>query len=356
MIKLERRLDASLPWTAGSYLAAVLMGFIATAVLLRVSGAEVIPAFTALFDGAFGSRSAIIGSLVKATPLIFTGLATVVAFRAQVWNIGQEGQMFAGVMMAYWAATSLGWLPHWALVIAIIAAGVLGGGLLGGLAGALKARFKVNETISTVMLNYLVIYGLSYLLAGGPWMETGETVSYHQTARLPEPAHLPLLIESTKLHIGFAIALAAALFVFVLFDRTALGFEIRALGLNPTALTFKGTNVGRTMVIVLIISGGIAGLAGIGELFGINHRLRSDYLLGLGYTGIIIGMIGGLRPLGTVIAAIFFGGLASGALYMKILSGVPSALVPAMEGIVLLFFLCAGVIARYRVVRVAADV
>jgi len=194
---------------------------------------------------------------------------------------------------------------------------------------------------------------LSYLLQGGPWGEIGETVSYQQTAPVPTNLQLPYLFGSTKVHLGLLIGLAAAAMAHALLSHTPLGFEIRAHGFNPVALRFRGTNVARVMLLVMAISGAVAGLAGAGEVFGVTHRVRADGLYNLGYTGIIIGMIGGLTPLGAVLAALFFGGLASGALYMKVLVGVPSALVFAIEGTMLLFFLCAGVASQYRLVRVA---
>ncbi|MEM7224304.1 MAG: ABC transporter permease [Pseudomonadota bacterium] len=355
MIKVEPRLESSLAWTIGAFALAILAGFLVSGLLVAASGADVLKAFTALFQGAFGSLKAITASLVKATPLILTGLATVVAFRAQIWNIGQEGQLYAGAMAAYLGSLVLAGMPSAIQIPGIVLFGLAGGVVLGGLAAVLKTRFRVSEIISTVMLNYLVVYLLSYLLAGGPWTEIGETVSYHQSPPIPEAAHLPLLISGSKLHIGFLFAIAAAILCYLLLEKTPLGFEIRARGYNPTALRARGSNVPRTIFLVLAISGAIAALGGVSELFGVGHRLRGDYLFGLGYTGIIIGMIGGLRPGGTVLAGLFFGGLESGALYMKILSGVPSALVPAMEGIVLLFVLIAGVIARFRFVRVTAD-
>lgn len=185
------------------------------------------------------------------------------------------------------------------------------------------------------------------MLAGGPWMATGAATAYHQSAALPDTVRLPVLVAN--LHIGFLIALAASAFCYVLLEHTALGLEIRGHGFNPTALRFQGVNTHHTVLLVLAVSGAVAALAGVTEVFGVNDRLRGDYLVGLGYTGIIIGMIGGLRPLGTVLAGLFFGGLENGALYMKILAGVPSALVPAMEGIILLFFLCATVVVRLKV-------
>lgn len=354
--RVERRLSASSSWGFVVYGAATFFGFLLSALLIWTSGASVANAFSTLFVGAFGGMAALQATMAKATPLILTGLATVVAFRAQVWSIGQEGQVYAGAMSAYLACLLLAGLPVWLYLGAIVTAGMIGAALLGVLAAVLKDRFGVSEIISTVMMNYLVVILLSYLIGGGPWTEVSDTVVYQQTAPIPSASELPHILGSGKLHLGFVLAIIAAAICHALLEKTPLGYEIRALGFNPVALAHRGTNIGHTILLVMAISGALAGLAGVSEIFGSAHRLRSDTLMGLGYTGIIVGMIGGLRPLGTVVAGIFFGGLASGAVYMKLLAHVPSALVPAMEGILLLAFLCAGVAARFKIVRVRDNV
>ena len=354
--RIESRINPRLSWTVAMYLLATVFGLLLSALLLWTSGADVVKAYSALLTGAFGSQKALVATLAKATPLILTGLATVIAFRAQVWSIGQEGQVYAGAMGAYFACLIFFGLPAWLYVALIVLSGMIGGMLLGAISAVLKDRFNVSEIISTVMMNYLIVYLLSYLIGGGPWTEIASTVVYQQSDPVPAASELPYLVGSTKLHLGFVFAMVAALVCYLLLEQTPLGYEIRAMGFNPIALAYRGTNIGRTIIIVMAISGAIAGLAGVSEIFGTSHRLRADTLANLGYTGIIIGMIGGLRPLGTVVAGLVFGGLASGALYMKLIAQVPAALVPAMQGILLLAFLCAGVAARYRLTRTRDDV
>lgn len=352
MIRFERRSDRSPLWTAAAFAMAVVAGIAASALLLASAGADVLQVFGALVQGAVGSPKALATTLVKATPLILTGLATVIAFRAQLWSIGQEGQVFAGAMGGYLGAQLLAGLPAPLFFPGVLAFGVAAGMGLGFIAAILKNRFGVNEIISTVMLNYLVVYLLSWLLAGGPWGESGETISYHQSPMLPNTEFLPALFGSSRLHAGVILPFLAAAACALVMARTPLGYEIRGLGLNPEALRHKGVNIGRTVTAVMLASGGLAALAGAIELFGVAHRLRADNLVGLGYAGIIVGMIGGLRTGGTVLAGLFFGGLASGAVYMRVLGDVPASLVQAIQGITLFFFLCAGVLARYRIVRV----
>lgn len=348
MIVLEGRSSSGWMAELAAYAIALVLGFAVSACLILASGASVTEGFGALYEGAFGSGEAILQSLVAATPLIFTGLATVIAFRARIWSIGQEGQMFAGAMAAYGASLMLGSAPQIIAVPVIICAAILGGGMLAAFCGWLRVCFDVNEIVSTVMMNYMIIYLLSYLLAGGPWTEAG-TTSYQQTPVLADNFQLPDLFTGAKLHIGFLGALVATVLCHFLIERTSLGFELRALGYNETALRYKGANIGRTVLVVMFISGGLAAMAGVSEIFGVDHRLRGDVLTGLGYTGIIVGMIGSLTPLGALIAALFFGALTNGSLYMSVLSDIPSALVPAMQGILLLFFLCASVLVRVKV-------
>ena len=199
------------------------------------------------------------------------------------------------------------------------------------------------------MLNYVVIYLLSYLLAG-PWREPDQY--YHMSPPVPEGAQFPVLLEDYRLHLGFLIALAATGLVFWLLQKTRLGYEIRAIGLNPTAARFKGVNVSRVIIWIMIISGGLAGIAGAGEVVGLHHRLKPDIASGVGFTGIIIAMLAALNPLAVIPAAILFGGLVNGANRMQILTGVPTAMVYTIQAIVLLFVLAAQALATYRAEKV----
>ena len=352
-LKFERRLEVSRLWQALAMLIAVVASVLVTALLLYSAGADVGKAFSHIYAGAFGTWDATIETLVKATPLMLTGIAVTIAFRAKFWNIGAEGQLFAGAMMAFWFSTFLGWLPAALLFVAIVAAGFLGGALYGGLAGVLKTRFGVNEVLSTVMLNYVVKYAMSYMLVEGPWRDPSSF--YQQTPKLAEAAQYPLLLADTRLHIGFAIALLAVLAIYALLTRTSLGFEIRAIGANPVAAKFKGIQVNRTIVLVTLISGGLAGLAGAGEVFGLHYRLRPDVSAGFGFTGIIIAMLAGLRPAWVIVAAILFGALLNGGVRMQIFTNVPTALISAMEAIVLLFFLTAAFFSRYEIRVIKED-
>lgn len=349
--RLEQRTDTSVLWNVLSILIAVIAAFLVAAILLMTARADPLEAFSALFKGAFGSWRAILETLVKATPLILTGLATAIAFRARVWNIGQEGQLFIGAMAGYFGYTLAGGLPRFPLFLVIVIFAFTGGALYGWLAAVLKTRFHVDEIISTVMLNYIAIFFLSFMLSGiGPWREAGSY--YQQSAEIPDPAHFFVLLPEYRLHAGFVLAILGAVVIWLILEKTPLGYEIRAFGDNPTASRFKGTNTAAMVWITLAISGGLSGLAGAGELFGVHHRLVLDLSTGLGYTGIIVAMLAGLNPLGVVLAAILFGGLTNGAFRLQIATGVPTAFIYAIQAIVLLFVLSASVISRYRIRRV----
>ena len=351
--RLERRLEVK-PWhEVVTLVGAFAVGLAICSILIAASDKSVIDSYRALFDGAFGSRQAIYETLVQATPLIFTGLAAAFAFRAKVWNIGGEGQFFAGAMGAFfvsdlWSAH----LPRAVMVLVMFIGAAAAGALWASIAGVLKARYDTNEIITTVMLNFIILLILSYLL-GDLWRSPD--TYYFQTIRLPESTHLPLMIGGSRLHWGFGIAIAMAAAVFVVLKRTALGYEVRGLGINRTAGAYKGISVRRTTVLVMAISGALAGLAGAAELSGVHHRLQLDISNNFGFVGIIIALIGRLHPAGVVVSAVAFGALVNGATTMQIQTGIPAALVDVIQGLSLIFVLTGAVAVRYRLQKSRTD-
>lgn len=330
---------------------AIIVGLAISSVFLLIAKVNMAEAFGALFLGAFGTRRAVLQTMVRATTLTLTGLSATVAFRAKIWNIGQEGQLIAGGAAGFFAYTLFSSYPRPVLFVLVFVFALAGGALLGAISGLLKVRFRVDEIISTMMLNYIMLYFVAFMVSnGGPWKDPSS--AYQQSLLIPAPLRFPNLVPASGLHIGLFVALLAAAFVKILLDRTPLGFEIRALGFNPTAVRFKGTNVPLTIVVVMILSGGLAGLAGAGELFGVQYRLVLDLASGLGYTGIIVAMLANLDPLGVVLAAVLFGGLTNGAARLQTTTGVSSAIIEAMQAILLLCVLAAFVLARFRIKRI----
>jgi simple sugar transport system permease protein len=352
-IKLVER-KVSLPiWAQLMYvLAGLFAALFVSSILIRISGASVFSALTAIFRGAFGDWDSVAETLVQTTPLIFTGSAVVIAFRGRVWNIGAEGQFYAGALAASWVSLNLVAIPRPLLLTAIILAALIAGALWALVPAVLKAMFKTNEVIVTVMMNYIIIYLLSFLLSG-PWKQPGEF--YLQTAYFDEIAQFPLLFAGSRLHLGFLLAVGTAVIAYLLLWKTPLGFKIRAIGVNPIASEYKGIDVPSIMVVTLLLSGAIAGLAGGSEIAGVHHRLRMGISTGYGYTGILIALLGRLHPVGVIIASVFFGALINGSTAMQIYTGVPVALVYSVQGIVLICLLVAEVFSTYRLQRIVHD-
>jgi general nucleoside transport system permease protein len=344
--------DSKSPW-AGllAVITALVAGLSVGAAAIAISGISVTKAYGALFNGAFGSANAVLQTILQATPLLFTGLAAVVAFRGKIWNIGGEGQFLMGAMMASWVSMTLADLPQIMMIPIIILVSMVGGAFWAGIAGYLRARFKVNEIIVTVMLNYVVTYILSYLLQNN-WADPD--TAYIHSIRFAPSTYFPSLF-GTRLHIGVILGVVMAILVYLLVWKTPLGFEIRSIGVNPVAAQYKGIHVTRTILITMLISGALAGLGGGTEIAGIHHRLRMDISTGYGFTGILVAMTGQLHPFGAIIAAIFFGALVNGSYLMQISSRVPVALVNTIQGVILFFLVMAFVLSQYRIKKVKID-
>ncbi|MEM9134403.1 MAG: ABC transporter permease [Actinomycetota bacterium] len=349
--KVERRLET--PWflEVAAIVGAILVAIAVSAILIALAGSDVLDSYRALYNGAFGTRNATIETLVQATPLIFTGLAAAFAFRAKVWNIGGEGQLWAGTMGAFWASLIFaGAMPRALLIVVVMAFAAVFGALWAGIAAVLRTRFGVNEIIATVMLNFVIINVLSYLLSD-VWQDPASF--YYQSERMPDVVALPRLFEGGRLHLGFVIALAMAAVVWFILERTSFGYEVRSIGVNPRVASYGGIISNRIVLATMLVSGAIAGLAGGSELTGIHLRLQLDIVSGLGFTGIIIALVARLRPLGVVAAAIVAGAVTNGATTMQLSTGVPAALVDVLTGLTLVFVLIGAVVVNYRLRRVS---
>lgn len=348
---VQRRLSTPTALEVAAIVAGMACAVIFCGILIAASGSSVVGAYEALLDGAFGSRGAVYESLVSATPLILTGLAAAVAFNAQVWNIGAEGQLFAGAMGAFFVGDALGGaLPRGMAIPLLLIGAMVAGALWAMIAGVLKARFGTNEIIVTVMLNFIIVYLLSYLLSDA-WRAEG--TFYFQTERLDPSTWLPTFFGS-RLHLGFGIAVGAAIALFLLVRRTSFGFEIRGTGANKQVAEYAGISSRAVIVKVMAVSGAVAGLAGAIELAGLHHRLQLDISNQLGFTGIIIALVARLNALGVIVVAIGAGGMLNGATRMQTSESVPAALVDVLMGATLVAVLVAQVAVRYEVRRVSS--
>jgi simple sugar transport system permease protein len=319
--------------------AGVLVALLIGGIMLLVLKANPIVAYAAMISGAAGSLSGVTQSLVKATPLLLVGLGICIAFRANVINIGGEGQIILGAIMATWFPLTFNTWPGWLLIPSTLTLGFLAGAAWGFVPGILKARLKVNEILSTIMMNAIALQFM-YLLIRGPLMDPAGVANgtfLAQSAALPRQAWLPRLVPQTTLHAGAIIAVILAVAVYFFLWRTTIGYRIRAVGLNPDASRHSGINVAFYQALSLTLAGGFAGLAGAIEIMGVQHRLLDGITGGYGFTGIVAALLGSLHPIGVIPASIIFGGLLVGANEMQRSVQVPSSLINVILGMVVLF-------------------
>jgi len=319
--------------------AGVVFALLLGAVMLVILKANPLAAYGSLLRGAVGSTFGLTQTLVKATPLLLVGLGICIAFRANVINIGGEGQIIIGAIMATWFPLFFHTWPGWLLIPATMIAGFVAGSFWGFIPGILKARLNVNEILSTIMLN-AIAQQLMNLLLQGPLMDpTGVAAGTFlaQSAQLPHAVWLPRLVPRTLLHAGALVAVALAVLVYVFLWRTTIGYDIRAVGLNPDAARYAGISVPTFQALSLTLAGGFAGLAGVVEVIGVQHRLLEGLTSGYGFTGIVAALMGSLHPIGLIPASILFGGLLVGADTMQRAVQVPSSLIDAILGLVVLF-------------------
>jgi len=344
--RLYSTLDALLPVFAT--LAALLVG----ALLLLGLKVNPIEAYSALFKGAFGSWNAIAETLVKAVPLLLVGVGICIAYRGNVINIGGEGQMIIGGLLATWLGLSINNMPGWLMILIAVVGGTLGGAVWGGIPGILKAYFNVNEILSTVMMNAIAVQIMNFLLRG-PMIDPIQSKlasQIPQTARLDPAYHLPRLVP-TRLHLGLVIAVLLAVLVYILLWRTTLGYRIRAVGQNQPASRYGGIDVKKHMVLALLFSGAFVGLAGMMQVYGVNYRMITDgsatgFTGNAGFNGIVAALFGQLHPLLTIPASILFGSLLVGANALQRAVQVPSALITALNGLVVVFVVSSELIRK----------
>ena len=349
--RLERRLETRAVHELFATLVALAITAVIIGLLVIIAGVSPVDAFSSLYDGAFGDRESALETLVQATPLILTGLAAAIAFRAGVWNIGGQGQFIAGAIGTWWVYATMPGLPAPLLFVAMFSGAAVFGAVWATVASVLLVRYGTNEILTTVMLNFVIDYMLSWLLSG-PWQ--ANDTPYSQTERMVESTFLPRFFDDSRLHLGFALALAMAAVVHFLVRRTTLGFELRAIGVNKQAASYKGISVGAATISVMAVSGALAGLAGSGELLGLHHRINFEFgEQQIGFTGIIIALVARLHPAGVIVVAIAFAGLLNGSTQMQIGTGIPAALVTVIEGVALVLVLLAAVACRYRLRRAA---
>lgn len=304
------------------------------ALILLISGHNPLQAYAVMWDGIFGSQRNFSEVLVKATPLIFTGIAVAVAYSGGVWNIGGEGQFYLGAIGAAYVGIYWGHLPSAVLIPLVLLMGFIGGALWAIIPGLLKAWVDANEVVVTIMLNYIAV-GLTSYLVTGPMQEARGF--YPQSELLSMAARLPRILPPTRLHLGFLLALGLAVIVTVVLRRTPLGFSIRTIGTSLNTARFAGIPINQTIVTAMLLSGGAAGLGGAVEIAGLTWRLFATVSSGYGFDGIAVSLLVHNNPLGTILSGLLFGGLRAGSELMQMNAGIPAVLIEIIQGLTIAF-------------------
>lgn len=313
-------------------LAAIGIAILVGALFILLSGESPIEAYGALLKGALGSPKSIANTISKSIPLAFTGLAVALGSRCGMLNIGAEGQLHAGAMAAVLTALSLSSFPAPIVLIVSIIAGIFAGMIVGGIPGFFKARLNTNEVIVAIMLNYICTLFTSWLV-NGPVKSDGSTA---QTEVLPEGAWLGRLIPQTQLTTALFILIAVAVLMYIFLWKTSVGYQLRAVGVNPSAAGTAGIRVKTYMIMAMVLSGGLAALAGITEVFGKYHRFIEGFSPSFGFTGIAVAILGRNHPAGVLLTALLFGIMDMGALRMSRVTDVSTNMVTVVQSLVIL--------------------
>lgn len=345
-MRLEVREKTSLLLRAMVPVSAALAALLCCSVLILWAGASPIEALFLLIKGSVGSKFALSETLTRATPLIFTGLAAAVAFRAKLWNIGAEGQFYVGACAATWLGTGMLDLSSWLLIPVLFSIGALAGGLFLLGPTLLKTRLGVDEVVTTLLLNFIMLLFVNWLVFG-PWKDP-MAMGWPQAQPVLDSALLGLIIPKTRLHWGLVLGMAASLVIWFVMRFTTWGYEMRAVGHNQAASRFAGIPVNRVIIRTALISGGLAGCAGVSELLGLKGYLTLDLSPGFGYSGIVVAMLAALHPLGVMLSALFIAVLSIGADSMSRSLNISNYIADVATAISLLAVLVSMLFTRYR--------
>lgn len=352
-MRLEARLTTSRIAPFIQAFGAISFTLVVCGVLVLCANANVASAYIAIYEGALGSQFAITETLTRATPLMFTGLAAAVAFRARLYNIGAEGQLYMGALAAVAASVAMTndagelALPTFIAFAIMIAAGALAGAALLIVPTLLKTKFRVDEVVTTLLLNFIALLFVSLLLDGA--LKDPAAMGWPQSPTLLSELEFSKLIERGRVHMGLIFAITLALVLWFVIGYTRFGLAMRAVGANERAAQFAGIGVNATLVKVALISGALAGLAGVGEVAGRTGYVTLDMSPGYGYSGIVIAMLAGLNPIGVVFAAIFVGATIVGADAMSRSVNVPTYIADVIVATALIAVLVASLLSKYRV-------
>jgi len=351
-IKFTRKLEvsrrANLTVTLISYVASPLV----VLAVLAAAGKSPAIALDALYRGSIGTLSGFGESIVQATSLMLLAVGLVIAFRARVWNIGAEGQQVFGAISVTWFTLLVlkePWPGYVVIPIALLLS-FIGGGIFAAVPALMRSRLGINEVITTIMMNYLAIDALNWLVRG-PFQDRSIPGSYPESPVFPNQFSLPIILRYTDVTIGIVIAVVSCVLVYYLLFRTPLGYSIRAVGLNPSAARTSGISVNHVVDSAMILSGALAGLGGGVYILGIAHALLPEQASGIGYTAVVVSLLGNVHPLGVIFASIFFGALISGMSSVERALQIPETLSLLSQGVIIVIILIIQVFARYEIRR-----
>ncbi len=313
---------------------AILLAFFVGAILILINKQNPLLAYRALLQGAFGKPYRIANTIQRAVPLTLTGLSVAVAFKAGVWNIGSEGQLYLGAFAAAWAGFTFEGLPWMIFIPLLILIGMLGGGLAGFIPGLCKAKYGMNEVITTIMLNSVFMLFTSYLVNYPFKTAQGQMGA---TEKIALAARLSRMVRLSKLNTGMFFTIAFVFLMYYFMQKSSVGYEWKMLGENPLFARYAGISPTRHILLVMVISGALAGIAGALEVLGVHYRFIEAISPGYGYDGILIAMIAMHHPLGVVLVALMFGALKVGSLPMEQFSNVLAELIDVLQSIIILF-------------------
>jgi ABC-type uncharacterized transport system permease subunit len=343
-VKLEKRMSVSKSISIFTLVISLLLAFLLGALIIRFSGFNPLEVYKMMFAGAFTTSYGISETIVKAIPLLLAGLGVSIAFRMLLWNIGAEGQLYMGAFAATWVALTFPNLPRVILLVLLVIAGFLGGALWNLIPALTRAYMGVNEIITTLMFNYIANFWIGYLVFG-PWKDP-EGFNQPFTAKFDQNVMLPTL-AGTRIHFGLLLGLIAAILIFVTLNHTRWGYEIRVTGENENAAQYGGINIRKNIILVMCLSGGLAGVAGMAEVTGVLGRLQQGFSPGYGNTAILIAVLAKFHPLAIIVVSFLFGGLLVGGYTVQTI-GVPTSIIFILQGAILFFVLAGEFVTKHR--------
>lgn len=346
MFKLVKRSEVSNRKATGIKLIAILFALLTSSILIMILKLNPMEVYISMLKGAFGSEYRIKETIIKSIPLVIAALGTSIAFRMQFWNIGGEGQIMMGAFSASFVALNFTQLPKPILLSLMMVAGLIGGGLWALIPAFLKAKWGTNETIVTLMMNYIAIKWVTYLQYG-PWKDP-KSMGFPKIANFTDNAILPKLLG---VHIGWIFALALVIFTYILMKHSKKGYEIAVLGESENTARYAGINIKKTIITAMILSGGLCGLVGMIQASAINNTLSVELSAGVGFTAIIIAWLSALKAPVILIVSILFAALLQGGSFIQTAFGIPQAAAQILQGMILFFVLGSEFFVRFKIVR-----